>query len=268
MTNPIKSANTLFHFTDKLDNIVNILTMGFKINLCEEDFSFLRNTDSILDLKDSKLKIPMVCFNDVPLSRISKHIEIYGGYGIGLEKEWGIDKQLSPICYVTPNNLLNLILGGILYNYFDVGMENQSEYKKLGNLLIHFIKPYKGDFTKRGKTHKDYSFYEEREWRYIPLFSDLYKDKLPDCMTADDIFAKLKTIHRILNDDNREINHNSIEYLGIKAKNIKYIVVESENEVNELIEKINNIKEGILSQQEINLLLTKIIPSNYILEDF
>jgi hypothetical protein len=43
--------------------------------------------------------IPMVCFCDLPLSLIKKHVEEYGGYGIGLNKTWGVKNGVAPVIY-------------------------------------------------------------------------------------------------------------------------------------------------------------------------
>lgn len=81
------SANTLFHFTNNIDNIINILTNEFSPRYCMESFEFLGGCDL-------EIAIPMVCFCDIPLSQIKNHIENYGGYAIGLSKEWGGQKEL------------------------------------------------------------------------------------------------------------------------------------------------------------------------------
>eukprot|EP01034_Spumella_vulgaris_P011525 gene11525-14663_t len=43
---------------------------------------------------------PMVCFCDIPLSRIDEHVGFYGSYGLGLSREWGIRAGLNPVQYI------------------------------------------------------------------------------------------------------------------------------------------------------------------------
>jgi hypothetical protein len=37
----------------------------------------------------------MVCFCDLPLSLIGKHLDEYGDFAIGLERHWGAQKRTS-----------------------------------------------------------------------------------------------------------------------------------------------------------------------------
>jgi hypothetical protein len=78
---PPISANTLFHFTGHLENLVSILTNEFRPHFCLEDFNTLtRRYKHEIDLEKA---VPMVSFCDIPLSQIAFHLSIYGDYGIG-----------------------------------------------------------------------------------------------------------------------------------------------------------------------------------------
>jgi hypothetical protein len=94
------SANTLFHFTSKLDYITNILTNEFTPRYCMESFGYLNEENNLLEIA-----LPMVCFCDIPLSQIRNHIKNYGGYAIGLLKEWGISNGINPVMYSLPDSL-------------------------------------------------------------------------------------------------------------------------------------------------------------------
>jgi hypothetical protein len=81
------SSNTLFHFTDKIENVISILKEEFRPHFCLEDLNdFVAPDDRIEELEHA---IPMVCFCDIPLSQSMNHRKTYGNYGIGLSKEWG-----------------------------------------------------------------------------------------------------------------------------------------------------------------------------------
>lgn len=90
------SANTLFKYTKKLKYLLEILdTLYISPRYLYEDFSFLR----IYGLKE--IAIPMICFCDIPISKVGKHVEKFGGYGIGLDKNLLINKyRLQPLNYI------------------------------------------------------------------------------------------------------------------------------------------------------------------------
>jgi hypothetical protein len=52
------SANTLFHFTSSLDNLLNILTNEFHSNFCLENLNILE------ELPVTEMAIPMLSFCD------------------------------------------------------------------------------------------------------------------------------------------------------------------------------------------------------------
>ena len=100
------SANTLFHFANKVENLEGILKEDFYPNYC------LENLGSITG-GNFRIAIPMVCFCDIPLSQIHKHTNTYGCYALGLTKEWGKRNGISPVLYTfkeasSAKNIINL----------------------------------------------------------------------------------------------------------------------------------------------------------------
>ena len=76
-------SDTLFHFTKNINTLKNILQNGFWPRYCLEDFNWY-------NAELGYIAYPMVCFCDIPLSRINEHVKFYGDYGIGLTKNWGL----------------------------------------------------------------------------------------------------------------------------------------------------------------------------------
>lgn len=82
------SSETLFHFTGRekgKETLLSILENGFYPRYCIENLSsYNENTESQYPA------FPMVCFCDIPLTRIKTHTKHYGEYAIGLKKlgEW------------------------------------------------------------------------------------------------------------------------------------------------------------------------------------
>lgn len=136
------SSNTLFHFTGNLENIIGILENNFKPSYGIETI--------YLGGAPFKLAYPMVCFCDIPLSQIRKHIKVYGPYGIGLSKDWGIRLGLNPVLYLEKNSSLSNYIDEISDYIGDINDENSAIAIGTMNEFIKHIKPYKGKF-KKGK---------------------------------------------------------------------------------------------------------------------
>ncbi|HEX7458151.1 MAG TPA: abortive infection system antitoxin AbiGi family protein, partial [Ginsengibacter sp.] len=91
------SSNSLFHFTDRIEVLVDILNDKFRGSYCRE----------VLHYKEEAIPIyiPKISFCDIPLKTLSNY-SIYGKFGIGLRKEWGIKNRLNPVLYLEKNSLL------------------------------------------------------------------------------------------------------------------------------------------------------------------
>ncbi len=95
-------SHTLFHFTKSSETLHKILLGGFWPRYCLEDVRWLEYEE--FDF----VAYPMVCFCDIPLSRIDEHVEFYGEYGIGVTKEWAESIKATPIQYVSKDNHLKI----------------------------------------------------------------------------------------------------------------------------------------------------------------
>src|SRR5690606_40320209 len=78
------SPNSLFHFTKKIEYLIDIFKRGFQPRFCAEKLQLLEYSS----IRGYNLGIPMTCFCDISLGQISNHISMYGNYGIGMTKEW------------------------------------------------------------------------------------------------------------------------------------------------------------------------------------
>ena len=166
-----ESADHLFHFTSKYENIVSILNEKFKPFFCIEDLSFMYDKS-----RNMTFALPMVCFCDIPLERHKPHKEKYGGYGIGLKKKWGINKSLNLVNYS-----YNLSYRSSSFRILtDLHTEIKStknndwitKFSNSFNILLMTTKPYEGqkfDNISKQWSKEIYRFYDEREWRYLPL---------------------------------------------------------------------------------------------------
>jgi hypothetical protein len=249
---PSSISNTLFHFTNKFDHVIDILTNNFEAHYSLEDFSFLHENPE----EKVQIGIPMVSFCDLSLSRIKVHLKKYGSYGIGLTKKWGIEQGISPILYMYPKSNST----ELFKRTYTAGFSLAYNSKNLVPLDIFanfswYIKAYEGYLVNRDMHVR---FYDEREWRYIPnaeKFSIFTEQEYNE-----------KKASTIANPNSKSLLRLS-EKLIFAPKDIKYIIVRKDSERLKMLNEVMRIKEKY-SEDLRKDLSTKIISSDYILEDF
>ena len=282
------SSNTLFHFTDKIENVIGILKEGFKPHFCLEDLNFILPDEPTEELEWA---IPMVCFCDVPLSQSKTHRKTYGNYGIGLSKEWGKNNKISPVLYAYRESA---IINTIRRMWFDVvrDLEKSGGQQDVDDHVNRFYDciPYVGEtmnrtelvydhanrlddvygvycFTKlyEGRRwinkEKRYSeepvaFYDEREWRFVPMREDRFEFGLFKKEFLDDTEQSYI---------NQELGKLSV--LHFEPSDIKYIIVSNDDEIVTIITEIEKNMDGY-NQTDIKLLSSKVISAKQIDEDF
>ena len=251
------SSNSLFHFTPKKEYLLSILKQTFVPRYCFEE---IKLSDK-LRRPGFASAIPMVCFCDLSLSQINKHIEMYGSYGLGMTKEWGIKNKLNPIIYVNSNSNISESISQMAENVYQaldkhcsqITKEISDEFMNLTN----FLKPYDGDFKRGDDKHKNVRFYNEREWRYVPKIE--FNSNVKSNLSREE-FSNAS----LLSKENKKL----AEYrLGFTPNDIKYIFVKSENEIHPMMENLRSIKSRF-SPTEIDILTSKIITTEQIKQDF
>jgi len=243
------SSNSLFHFTYSKENLISILENDFYPNYCLERV-FLNSEEPFIDFA-----IPMISFCDLSLSQIKKHINIYGNYGIGLKKEWGIANKINPVLYISPDS----ILADSLYNMsalVKMISEEDSEITESYLNLVRYLKPYEGNFRKNNDLYKKFRFYDEKEWRFVPPSSNHEFDYI---LPRDEF--KYKQIRDLRNQILRKIR------LKFQPKDIKYLIVKDESEISWIIQELKRIKNKY-PIATIEILTSRIITSEQIADDF
>lgn len=129
-----KKVNLVFHYTKKLEFLLNILKDGFQPSYCYEK------------INDLEYYIPMVSFCNIPLTDVDDYMR-YGKYGIGLSLDWAIRNGISPVVYIHENtpfaNLhkqinvehLTRLMGAMLQDGFD-RISDPARPPKAGNGLL------------------------------------------------------------------------------------------------------------------------------------
>jgi hypothetical protein len=272
------STNSVFHFTTTMEKLESIIKGSFNISYCEEQFKLDRATFNIA--------IPMVSFCDIPLSQVTKHIISYGGFGIGLSKNWASSKGLNPVLYMQPKSQFSrLIEPALIYifendkhgdprikyliqdvsdNIAQISNEHVGERKIATEIFISqisFIKNHIGDLHRyNGLTIENYRFYDEREWRYIPTEEKLNQNSHKPFMLIEEF-----NLWRGNKDNPKPIIKDFS--LDFSAKDVDYIIVENESQINRLIKAIRKHKKLFKNRNELDLLITKIITSHKIKND-
>lgn len=216
-------SSTLFHFTKSIESLKSILSNGFYPRYCLEDTSWL-------DWPGNKHAFPMVCFCDIPLSKMFEHVENYGSYGIGLSKEWGCSKLVVPVSYVSMGNGFASDVVQKLSGVWKLVNEHNAKCYRTSNAvqelcvqgtfnLMKYVKPLSGSMVSNGKIRQDVDFQQENEWRYIPT------------LPSDD----MGMMNEIDFNDENTLNMNNQEIaklpLGFSFGDIKYIFVNDYHEV-------------------------------------
>lgn len=241
-----ESANELFHFTNKYDYIKSILNDKFKPFFCVEDISYMYEEG-----RNMTLAYPMVCFCDIPLERIAVHRENYGKYGIGLKKEWGMENELSIVNY-SHNRSIKSSANRILVDYNERKcrglMDDLSHNFRIAfSILLMVTKPYEGRvFNKVDGTWSESKvrFYNEREWRFIPLI-----DSLRWYLALDEFSGSYDDFYKAFKEEEPKIQEKY--NLNFTVDDITHIFLKDRSEKEKLLNDIRgNYNDADLEQIE------------------
>lgn len=209
-------SRTLFHFTKNLNVLKSILADGFWPRYCAEDTRWHGQADA------PTVAFPMSCFCDIPLSRISEHVNFYGQYGLGMTREWATANGLNPILYVAGENDLVTELRKLNKHANSLVMEKQIPAKETMRYIYAYTKPVSGVMIVDGSpVEKD--FYLESEWRYVPQHNEI------NAYLLHPIFSDLDQLH-VENEKTRQ--HCRLRFT---PKDIKYIFVRFDSDIPDMI---------------------------------
>lgn len=261
---------TLFHFTEKLDTLFEILDSSyFRISFARE---FIQGQST-----NRNFGIPMVSFCDIRLTQLTQHTESYGHYGIGLSKDWANENGLNPVIYMSKHSSVfdnynleirrlkaevNKLLkhldeiksSGTISQLTNAKRKYDSailSYKKIVDPL-RYMKNYQATLKRRnGQEKPNYIFADEREWRFVP---DIEKS------IGKPVIAASKNIST--QDGKRKYNeYYDDDRLPFSHKDIKYVIVEHESDVEKMMDFLH-IKYGSKSSLIPRVLSTELIAND------
>ncbi|NMH26459.1 abortive infection system antitoxin AbiGi family protein [Flavobacterium silvaticum] len=255
------SANTIIHYTEKIDTIFSIIEEGrFKLSYC------LEKTNTRGGQKFS-FAIAMVSFCDIPISDYKKHFKpvkgknlgYYGDYGIGLSKKWAKKNGLNPVIYIDTNSFAGTALRRSIEMFVKDNriIHIESFFEEEITQFACYSKNYQGDLYRKGKLEqKDYKFYDEREWRFVPQQKSLSGQ-----------FVMLDEENYLSDRENlqNQLGQNGLDFT---LEDIFYIIVKDESEIQSLVDTLSKKYNSLDQKNQLQILLTKIITSEQIISDF
>lgn len=237
------------------------MNKNFYPRYCLENFGF-----KFLHFKEAF--ILMKCFCDIPLSKIVNHTKIYGNYGIGFLKEWEIERHINPILYLSKDSNTYKVLDSSLRKRLDdaTRLYNKISKEKYYNdvfealSVIAYIKPISGRMPRGDTYFKNVYFYNEREWRFVPLDFTRTEDENKEShifLLTPDLADTKEQIQKIVQ-ENMQID--------FQVKDIKYIFVKDENDRGNIYDLIS--QSAHYTDDEKKSLISKILTIKQIEEDF
>lgn len=258
------SANTLFHFTS-FDNLKGILLNGFYPRCSVEQVAFSNDVFPVA--------IPMVSFCDIKFSQVKEHIGVYNPYAIGLTKAWGIKKGINPVFYIEGNTTPHRLIKTMVKAYFALmdfkknALKLTDAQKKEFTDLLQIVAYCKVNNCKRWDKGNErfigenINFYDEREWRYCP---GVKHSKNPDYLALPFIPMIKQEKYSCVEAMRAQDENAKDKPLKFTASDIKYIVVNNDDEIEELI---SFLRDNDLFQEHFDILISKVNSVQRINED-
>lgn len=224
------NEQTLVHSTGTFENLCGILKdQGFRCKYCTD----IIPENNKFQTASYEIASPVVCFSDQMLGSITNE---YGSYALVMKKSWAKSKGLNPVLYFEEHSLLTGILGELEYLSHAVGSaaeitdaEDSVIYraKSLEKSMYGFfgyIKSYQNK-SKTGKIPENYIFYDEKEWRYVPHYSELKQENKLELLISKERYEQNKEFY----------NSKAREYkLSFEIEDIAYVVLSHKKEIKDL----------------------------------
>lgn len=243
---PTQSANTLFHFMEKLEYLLPILEREAVVpRYCVESVDYLKITYK-------SIAYPMLCFCDINLHKIENHTSFYGEYGIGFSKEWGIRKGIQPIQYINDQSHLCKDFSEAFNTSLNSLYTDEAQSFLLSQMF--YLKPIEGDMIRNEEdVHKNFT--DECEWRFIP---EAISPDLPVVLMDSEIIQK-ETFDKAL-------LYEKEAWLKFSIEDIKYLIIRNRDDFDKILDII--LKKSKLDLVDKHKLTSKIIVLDEAREDF
>jgi Putative abortive phage resistance protein AbiGi, antitoxin len=218
----------------------------------------------------------MVSFCDIPLSQTQEHVMNYGNYALGFDKQWGMKKNISPVHYIYKDSICARVIREV-YRALPEDAFNQ----RCGCLqfnaqtaIFYYGKPYRGKMLRQPEKD-DVTFYNEREWRYVPFADQTIKEREKIPADVRPMLSEREYGNsQVLLDATTSLHRHY--RLTFAAKDVKYLIVENEEEIPEIVDFIydqlgeqgENTELRHCSQNDKKRLTTRVLSLRQIKQDF
>jgi hypothetical protein len=131
------------------------------------------------------------------------------------------------------------------------------------NEIMMYMKPYNGTLYRGGRvTKEDVRFYDEHEWRYVPDRSVMKRNGI-ELSIQRHVYQQLGELVAL----NKKLETDETK-LSFSADDIKYIIINEEGQINEMINELRAIKGHRYDSDTIDRLASRIMTVNQIENDF
>lgn len=241
-------SNTLFHFTKSPETLKHVLRGGFWPRYCLEDVGWLGYS------KFEYIAYPMVCFCEIPLSRIADHVEFYGEFGLGLTREWAETQGLNPVFYTARSSQISKAFKEVSNNASLLTDEGkQAAAFATARYLLAHAKPTSGKMRLNGEP-VDKVFYQESEWRYVPRESEF-----PDYLnqSAFDDPEKVESANQLT---------KANAMLQFSPRDVRYVFVKADSDIPDMVDFIyTQMRHLIASDQQ--MLMSRVVSLESLRDD-
>ncbi|CAN5786447.1 hypothetical protein BH10BAC2_BH10BAC2_36050 [soil metagenome] len=195
-----------------------------------------------------------------------------------MKKTWGITKRLNPVIYIENSSIIAKDLDNAFNHLLELHQKINKEFNAKNKNKINYIKTiyenfqtitdynlnffrylknYKGDLVRQNKVIKNYRFYDEREWRFVPE----YTHKNIEASISE---RKYKTYR------SKSINKPLLDKVNLEfsAEDIDYLIVKSKKDIPQLIRSIQGTNNLAKNGDELLELTTRIITIEQLNKDF
>lgn len=230
------SSNILWHQT-KTDSLKQILrTRSFRFSYSKE----------VIPGINVKIAFPMISFCNLPFAEFADYGNKYGGYSIGMSREWGIKNHFNPVLYCESTSNLIRNFAYVINSLKSVVDDRDKIFDVLECLA--YIKPVEDTLEVGNKKYSNYRFMDEREVRLVPNLKVLDENNIPPILDVEE-YSEYKLKH-----NNKSLISN---YISFDWSDLKYLIVQNPANIKEyqqLLHKLgcDNDNINIFSQQQVN----------------